>query len=292
MVRTSNTAAIKTIMSGGEGVSAETFTVRATRNIVETPVHTLPMTSDSVKGFFIYLKEIFLSTIYGVLDAISSSVYNIALYFYNILYILMEAWFYHGPRWMPGFYGNAGMPENDICAKLIGTSTNVFQGNGSSVCRSYIHQIVTERCSFTCFVLVCLYFKYGLTPTYDFLYSVYNYKDYEIQKQMREKANEQSRRTKKKNADTMSVLQTISGILRVDTNGFISQLNTLRNVLDDINNEDVIENINWPRGRSWISEGYSTNREMLMNLGNGSKYAESEVSGYSVDESVDTFQQK
>ena len=281
--------AIKIRMSGGEGVVSEAFaqTVRTTsKKIAETPVHQLPMTADSVKGFFHSVRDTIKSAIYGVLDAATSSVYNIALYFYNILYILMEAWFYHGPRWMPGFYGNAGMPESDICAKLIGTSTNLFQGDGSSMCRKYIHQIVTERCSFTCFVLVCLYFKYGLTPTYDFFYSIYNYKEYEIQKQLREKANEQSKRTKKRNADIAATLQAISAILRVDDTGFVSQLNALRNVLDTIKNEDVIETINWPTGENWISQGYSANRQMLMNLGNGRRNTESDVSP--LDDSVDT----
>ena len=67
------------------------------------------------------------------MDVIASSVYNIALYFYNALYICMEAWCYHGPRWMPGFYDNAGKPESDISAKLIGISSNLFEGNGFHV---------------------------------------------------------------------------------------------------------------------------------------------------------------
>ena len=250
----------------------------AEKMAVEPPVHQLPMTADSVKDFFFSIKETLHTGIFGFMDMISSSLYNIALYFYNVLYICMEAWFYHGPRWMPGFYGNAGMPESDICAKLIGTSSNLFEGNGSSMCKTYIHQIVTERCSFTCLILVCLYFKYGLGPTYDFFHRIYNYKDYELRRQARENANEQSRRTKKKNADIIALLQAMSAILRVDDTVFVSQLNALRNVLDDVRNADVIECINWPIGRQWISQGYSANRQILMNLGNGPKDTEREFS--------------
>ena len=250
----------------------------AEKMAVEPPVHDLPMTADSVKVFFFSIKDTLHRGIFGFMDMITSSLYNITLYFYNVLYICMEAWFYHGPRWMPGFHGNAGMKESDICAKLIGTSSNLFEGNGSSMCKTYIHQIVTERCSFTCLILVCLYFKYGLGPTYDFFHRIYNYKDYELRKQARENANEQSRRTKKKNADIVALLQAMSAILRVDDTVFVSQLNTLRNVLDDVRNVDVIECINWPTGRQWISQGYSANRQMLMNLGNGPKDTQREFS--------------
>ena len=138
------------------------------------------------------------------------------------------------------------------------------------MCKTYIHQIITERCSFTCLILVCLCFKFGLGPTYDF-HRIYNYKDYELKRQARGSANEQSKRTKRKNADIAALLQAISAILGVDDTGFVSPLIALRNLLDDVRNEDVVESINWPTGRQWIAEGCSINRQILMNLGNGPK---------------------
>jgi hypothetical protein len=273
----------------GEGVTPKTFiqsiynpnefmqTIEPNK-IVDPPVRQLPMTADSVKVFFYSTVDTVHTSIFGFMNMMSTSVYNIALYFYNVLYIFMEAWFYHGPRWMPGFHGNAGMKESDICAKLIGTSSNLFEGNGSSMCKTYIHEIITERCSFTCLILVCLYFKFGSGPTYNLFHRIYNYKDYELRRQARETANEQSKRTKKKNTDIAALLQAMSAILRVDDTGFVSQLNALRNLLDDVRNEDVVENINWPAGRQWISQGYSTNRQMLLNLGNGLKDTQGESS--------------
>ena len=271
-----------TKLMDGEGVASnpfvETIEPNAEKMVVELPVHQLPMTADSMKDFLYSIKETLHASIFGFMNMMSTSVYNIALYFYNVLYICMEAWFYHGPRWMPGFHGNAGMKESDICAKLIGTSSNLFEGNGSAMCKTYIHEIVSERCSFTCLILVCLYFKFGSGPTYDFFHRIYNYKDYEIKRVARENANEQSKRTKKKNTDIAALLQAMSAILRVDDTGFVSQLNALRNLLDDVRNDDVVESINWPTGRQWISQGYSTNRQMLLNLGNGVKDSQSESS--------------
>ena len=242
--------------------------------MVEPPVHDLPLTSDSVKEFFYSIKGTIKTAFFGFLEMISSSVYYIAKYAYNIVYICMEAWFYHGSSFIPGFYGNAGLSERDMCAKLIGTSSDLFQGDGSSMCKKYIHQIVSERTAMTCLILVCLYLRFGYGPTFDFFHSIYNYRDYELKRLAREKANEQSKRTKKKNADISALLQAITAILRVDDTGFVSQINALRNLLSDVKNEDVIESINWPTDRTWLSQGYSINRQMLMNLGNGPEHDE------------------
>lgn len=266
----------------GEGDTSRTYiqTIQPSESeMVDSPLHDLPMTADSVKEFFYSIKGTIQTTFLGFLEMISSSVYYVARYAYNVVYVCMEAWFYHGPRWMPGFYGNAGMQESDICAKLIGTSSNLFEGNGSAMCNTYIHQTVSERCSIVCLVMVCLYFKYGLGPTYNLFHRIYNYKDYENKRVAREKANEQSKRTKKKNTDIAALLQAMSAILRVDDTGFVSQLNALRNLLDDVRNEDVIESINWPTGVTWVSQGYSINRQMLMNLGSGPRDDQSESDG-------------
>ena len=266
----------------GEGDTTKTFiqTIQAQQSeMVDSPFHDLPMTADSVKEFFYSMKGSIQTAFFGFLEMISSSVYYIAKYAYNIVYICMEAWFYHGSSWIPGFYGNAGLSERDMCAKLIGTSSDLFNGEGSFMCKKYIHQIVSERTAMTTLILVCLYLKFGYGPTLDFFHSIYNYRDYEIKRQARDKANEQSKRTKKKNADTAALLQAMAAILRVDDTGFVSQINALRNLLSDVKNEDVIEMINWPTGIRWISEGYSVNRQMLMNLGNGPEHDETKSDG-------------
>ena len=258
-------------MDGEEVTSTTSYLTQAsTEKMVDTPVHELPMTADSVKEFFFSMKEMIETTFFGFLGIIYSSVYSVAKYAYNIVYICMEGWFYHGSSLMPGFYGNAGLSESDMCAKLIGTSSDLFQGNGSSMCKKYIHQIVSERTAMTCLILACLYLKFGLAPTYDFFHSIYNYKDYEKKREAREKANEQSKRTKKKNTDIVALLKAMSALL-VDNNdaplAIVMQINALRNLLDNVNNEEVLEIINWPTGTRWASQGYSANQQMLMSLG-------------------------
>lgn len=246
-------------------------TTNMPKTITEPSVYQLPLATKDLYDFLSYsmtFTETCASSFYSL---VSTSLYNVVLYFYNIVYIAMEAWFLNGPRWIPGFSGNAGLPESTICANLIGTNSNFFEGAGSATCKQYIHQIVTERSSFTCLIIICWYLQYGLRPTFDFFYSVYNYKDYQRVRELREKANEKSSRTKKKNQDIMIAFQALCALLRNDDIFFASQLNAMRNVVNNINNEDVHDIIQWAevKYKIWESQKQTENQQFIRSLGNG-----------------------
>ena len=62
--------------------------------------------------------------------------------------------------------GNGGIPEKDICASMIGTNSDSFEGPGLLVCQEYIHHIIYERALFVSVLFVYGYMKYGMVPTW------------------------------------------------------------------------------------------------------------------------------
>lgn len=258
------------------GVIAETVksTVKtqAAKKMVEPPVHQLPITADSIADFFSHIMDFSKCCFYDFMNAISNLFYNIGLYFYSIVYVTMETWFIYGPRWIPGFYGNAGLPENDICGKMIGTKSELFEGgSGAATCRQYIHQIVTERSSLTCLIILILYVQYGLWPTIDLLHSLWNYKEFERVRKKREEANEKSARTKKRNQVMETSLVFLSGVVCVDSENIgqvIFQLRTIREYLDKIDDEDLLKMIQWEVKDDWKSDRINVAHA---SLGNGSR---------------------
>jgi len=95
-----------------------------------------------------------------------------------------------------------------------------------------------------------------------FFYIIYNYKDYQRLRELREKSNEKSTRTKKKNQDVMVAFQVLCALLRNDDIFFASQLKAMRNVVNNINNEDVHEAIQWVevKNESWESQKQTANQ--------------------------------
>ena len=216
-----------------------------------------------------------VSTLFNeLMKAIGDSVYGIGIYLYKLLYLGLETWFLHGPRWwfLYALRGHGGIPEKDICASLIGTKSDSFEGPGMVVCENYINNIITERTLFVCVLLIAAYIKYGLPLTCDYIHSVYNYKEFQKKKMDRELQNQKSYRTKKFNADLNANFRAMCAILHNDDIYFASQINALRTVLNNINNEDVLEAIKWRpvMDKEWKTQKLTENKKMIMAIGDGS----------------------
>lgn len=219
--------------------------------------------SCNISDFFNYLS-----------NAVELFLYNVSVFIYKSIYLFIEYWFLHGPRWwwLYVFKGNGGIPEKDICANFIGTNSDSFEGSGSIVCKEYIHHIINERTLFVSVLLVCCYIKYGMAPTWNFFHSLYNHEDFLDKKKKRELANEKSLRTRKCNEEIKSSFRAMCAILHNDDIFFASQINSLRNVLNNINNDDVVDLINWSsvKGTQWESSKIPKNKQLVGYIGDGS----------------------
>ena len=216
-----------------------------------------------------------VSTLFNeFIHSIGTSIYSIGVYLYKLVYFGIETWFLYGPRWwfLYALKGHGGIPEKDICANLIGTKSDSFDGPGMIVCENYIHNIITERALFVCVLLIAAYIKYGFPLTCDYIHSVYNYKEFKQKKVERELQNQKSVRTKKYNAEVNANFRAMCAILHNDDIYFASQINALRTVLNNISNEDVLEAIKWRQvmDKEWQTQKLTVNKQIIRTIGDGS----------------------
>ena len=244
-----------------------------TSKMVETHVDTvssmelvsefLTQTGVSICYYLVFFYNTFATFLHGILK-----------YLYQLIYVCIEYWFLHGPRWwwLYVLKGNGGIPEKDICASMIGTNSDSFEGHGLLVCQEYIHHVINERALFVSVLFVCGYIKYGMIPTWNCFHSLYNHQDFLDKKKKRELANEKSISTRKRNEEINVCFRAMCVILRDDEMQFDSQINSLRNILNNIKNDDVLDLINWRSvlDKEWESQKLSKNRRIIRTIGDGS----------------------
>ena len=251
--------------------------------LVDPPKHTpldhnyIPVESsaESVQGFFNwllnYIPEVFTWLLYSIQmhsynfhGVTTTFLSNVIKSVYGIVYFTMRWWFLYGPRWFPIFYGNAALPENDICAKLIGIPASSLNNGG---CQQYIHQIVIERTSFVWLLLFCWFLKSGLDPTWAFLKNqIMNPILGKIFPPPRHRrpidhitSAERSAITKAKNSAAYDMLKAFVLTLKRDKAEAIEwneMIHDMRSILDSEENNALIKEIKWKKTGNirWKSE--------------------------------------
>lgn len=244
-----------------------------TSKMVETHVDAVSL-MESVSEFFTHVGVNIGYYLVFFYNTFGTFLHGVLKYFYQLIYVCIEYWFLHGPRWwwLNVLKGNGGIPEKDICANMIGTNSDSFEGPGLLVCQEYIHHVINERALFVSVLFVSGYIKYGIVPTWNFFHSLYNHQDFLDKKKKRELANEKSIITRKRNEEINVCFRAMCVILHDDEMDFDKQINSLRNILNNINNDDVLDLINWRPvlGKEWESQKLSKNRRIIKAIGDGS----------------------
>lgn len=262
-------------MSGPSEVT-EIIAKEVSNIISQEPTNMEPtnVNADYILEFFTHLGTTISYYLILLYISFGSLFQGVSSYLYTLIYGCIEIWFLHGPRWwwLYVLKGNGGIPQKDICASMIGTNSNSFEGPGLPVCQEYIHHIINERAIFVSVLLICCYIKYGLVPTWNFFHSLYNHQDFLDKKKKRELANEKSLCTKKRNEEINACFRAIAAILSDDDKDFVSQINSVRKILNNIKNNDVLELINWTPvlDKQWESQKLSKNHKIIRTIGDGS----------------------
>jgi len=200
-----------------------------------------------------------MNVVNGVKMFVSYILSSIGMFFYGIVFKAMHWWFLNGFSWVPLFWGNEGITEKEICAKLIGTESSLFtHGTGKETCENKIFQEVTGRASFVTAILFTLFVCYGLGPCMEYLHYWWTYNDIllsrESEQKEKKKSYEKGLKTKEANECVKRAFGQIVGLLKIDNQDAASKIITMRQILDDIDNDKAKQMLGW-RKRKWVLNG-------------------------------------